>query len=125
MRLESARALKRELLTGVVAPLSTHASRARGAIALSTIVADTSAARIMLGIGARALAHVPALQRSIALGVARHEREYRLAVRVQRQSLMSSSLLEHLKEKAKGEVDIRLIGRIDKRTSGGATAVWG
>ena len=50
-----------------------------------------------------------------ALGVAPHGKEYRLAIRLQRVALRDSPIVDHLKSEAKGEVDIRMVGRIDKR----------
>jgi hypothetical protein len=47
--------------------------------------------------------------------VSPHQGEYRLAVRVQRPSLVQSPLMERLTAQAKGEVDVRIVGRIDKR----------
>ncbi|MDB4952169.1 MAG: hypothetical protein JWM27_4818 [Gemmatimonadetes bacterium] len=58
---------------------------------------------------------LPHVHRSLALGVARVGDEYQLAVRVQRSDLMGSALLEHIRRAACEEVDIRFIGRVDKR----------
>jgi hypothetical protein len=38
-----------------------------------------------------------------------------LAVRLQRAALRGSTLVEHLVQEARGEVDLRMVGRIDKR----------
>jgi hypothetical protein len=103
MRLESARGLKEELLKDVVEPFVNFARRLRGR------------GPVPLGVGARSLETVPKIPRSIALGVAPHQGEYKLAVRVQRPSLVQSPLLDRLTSQARGEVDVRLIGRIDKR----------
>ncbi|CAN5764976.1 hypothetical protein BH24ACI5_BH24ACI5_20390 [soil metagenome] len=56
----------------------------------------------------------------MALGVAPRGREYRIAIRLQRAALRDSALVEHVTKKANGEVDVRLVGRIDKR----AAAPW-
>ena len=119
MRLESAQGLKQQLLKEVVEPFVVWASRLRGKTA-STAVSGASAGSlsgrpIAFGVGARPLDTVPKIPRSVALGVARHQGEYKLAVRVQRPSLVESPLLQHLTREAKGEVDVRVIGRIDKR----------
>ena len=107
MRLESARSLKTQLLSEVVEPLAADPLRS--------------------GIGARSLASVPRVQRSLALGVAPHGKGFRLAVRVQRAALRHGALLEQLTKAAKGEIDIRVVGRIEKRpgvrrSHAGATA---
>jgi len=49
--------------------------------------------------------------------VAPHGRGYRLAIRLQRAALRESPIVEHLRKQAKGEVDIRMVGRIDKRAT--------
>lgn len=119
MRLASARDLKADLLTRLVDPFAARVSRLRrtGAIAVAAAAAfaglepdDT-----VFGIGARPFDTLPEIQRSIALGVARRGREYRLAVRVQRPSLARSPLMDRITRGAKGEVDVRIVGRIDKR----------
>lgn len=119
MRLESARSLKLELLEQVVQPLITGATRARAAGARAFagemkalgMAPDPS----LNGVGARAVSDVPEVQRSLALGVAPHGTGYRLAIRLQRPALRQSQIVEHLTRKAHGEVDVRLVGRIDKR----------
>lgn len=103
MRLESARGLKEQLLKEVVEPFVTWASRLRGG------------APTTLGVSARPLDTLPSIPRSVALGVARHQDEYKLAVRVQRPSLVQSPLMAQLTRQARGEIDVRMIGRIDKR----------
>lgn len=119
MRLESARELKDELLKDVIEPFSVRACqlRSKGAIAVSSAAAagGIEEGRTVFGIGARPFDTLPYIQRSVALGVARHQGEYRLAVRVQRPSLVQSALMERLTRQATGEVDVRLIGRVDKR----------
>jgi hypothetical protein len=98
MRLESARGLKLSLVQGVIVPLSVE-----------------GAAIGPLPVGARPVGQVPRLHRSIALGIARQGGNYRLAVRVQRPGLLAGPLVEHIVREARGEADVRLIGRIDKR----------
>lgn len=113
MRLESARDLKQELLAKIVMPLSvTGQSRA-------AMTHEASGTAAELAVGARALDRVPAIPRSIALGIAHDGKQYKLAVRIQRQGLMGSTLLEEIVRHAKGEVDVRLIGRIAKRPARG------
>jgi hypothetical protein len=119
MRLESAQGLKQQLLKEVVEPFVVWASRLRGktaSTAASAPSAGSMAGRpIAFGVSARPLDTVPKIPRSVALGVARHQGEYKLAVRVQRPSLVESPLMQHLTREAKGEVDVRIVGRIDKR----------
>jgi hypothetical protein len=55
------------------------------------------------------------VQRSVALGVSILQREFRLAVRVQRPGLMNGPLVEAIRQRAAGEVEVRMIGRLDKR----------
>jgi len=47
--------------------------------------------------------------------VTRSQGEYKLAVRIQRPSLLQSPLMDQLTRRASGEVEVRLVGRIDKR----------
>ncbi len=56
-------------------------------------------------------------QRLMALGVARgpRGRGFRLAVRLQRHSLVGRAELERLTKMAAGEVDVRFVGRVSKR----------
>ena len=126
MRLESAKALKQQLLEQVVDPISerTATVRQEGARALdySDAMPGTEGDMAFQGIGAQPLSGVPRVQRSLALGVAPHGREYRLAIRLQRVALRASPMVEHLNRQAKGEVDVRLVGRIDKRARRPRTA---
>ena len=102
MRLESARGLKAQLLKDVVEPLAlANRLGGRGAVPFA--------------IGARPLDTLPRIPRSIALGVTRSQGEYKLAVRVQRPSLLQSPLMDQLTRRASGEVEVRMVGRIDKR----------
>ena len=125
MQLESAQDLKRQLLVDVVVPFTAHANRVRsgGVRVLSEFMSELGMAveDAPFGMGARRVDTVPRVQRSVALGVAPYREGYRLAVRVQRPALRHSPMVEHFIKEARGEVDIRLIGRIDKRT--GSTPV--
>jgi len=116
MRLESAQGLKQQLLKEVVEPFVILASRLRGRGKPAAKAWGLAREPIAFGVSARPLDTVPKIPRSIALGVARQEGEYKLAVRVQRPSLVESPLMEHLTRQARGEVDVRVVGRIDKRT---------
>src|SRR5919198_4072704 len=97
MRLESAQELKQELLQQIIVPFTTTETFA---------------------VGARPLDAVPRVHRSIAIGVAPHNGEFRIAVRLQRASLVDSPIVERLTREASGEIDVRVIGRIDKRAKG-------
>jgi hypothetical protein len=68
-----------------------------------------------LAIAATAIRPAPLLQqRTIALGIVPAPKgQAKLAIRVQRQALMPDA--ERIAEKAKGEADIRYIGRVSKR----------
>jgi hypothetical protein len=114
MRLESAKDLKQQLLEQVVEPFLMRAVRAAAGKAQPHGVSEGEQ-EALLRVGARPLDKVPSLHRSLALGVARHRGEYSLAVRVQRPSLVQSALMERLSREARGEVDVRVIGRVDKR----------
>lgn len=124
MRLDSARSLKEELLSAVVAPMVAAADRARAAGANAVERAIGPSLRGVFAMSARPLESIPDVQRSVALGVAPNGKgQYRLAIRVQRQALMASDMVEHLVERAKGEADVRMIGRLDKRGARAALAV--
>ena len=112
MRLESAQALKTELLGTIVNPFALETSRVRVAGARAVARGGSSDS---FGVQARALQAVPAVHRSVAIGVAPKGREYRVAVRVQRQGLRDSPLVDRIRAEARGEVDLRVVGRIDKR----------
>lgn len=98
MRLDSVRELKAKLVAGLVTPFARTAV-STGAFAMAARPATT----------------VPQVQRSVALGVAPTGKEFRLAIRVQRPALLASPLIDRIVAQARGEVDIRMVGRIDKR----------
>ncbi|BCS35229.1 hypothetical protein TBR22_A44560 [Luteitalea sp. TBR-22] len=124
MRLDSARSLKAELLGDIIEPMVVEANRVHRAGARAVDALERlSGPDATFGIRARALDAVPAVPRSIALGVSRHDRQFRLAVRIQRPSLRHSTVVERLVARAKGEVDLRVVGRIDKRAVAARAAV--
>ena len=43
--------------------------------------------------------------------------DYKIALRVQRQSLLGSEIVEQMKTKARGEADVRYVGRVTKRAA--------
>lgn len=124
MRLDSARSLKQELLNEVVAPMAVMADRVRAAGVTAVERAIGPSLRGVFALSARSLASIPDVQRSVALGVAPSGKgQYRLAIRVQRPALMASDMVQRLVERAKGEADVRMIGRLDKRGGRRAPAV--
>ncbi len=96
MKLQSARDLKLEVFEAVVKPF-----------------AEEAAATMLKPLSVSAGSAKPRPHRSFARGIARRAGEFKLAIRVQRQSLMLGKVIEKLK--AKGEFDLRLVGRVDKR----------
>jgi hypothetical protein len=126
MRLDSVRDLKRQLLADLVAPVVAAASGLRArATTFKIAIEDTALAETRFAVGARPVDAQPQVQRSVALGVARHATGYRLAIRVQRPALLASPLVERLVRQARGEADVQLIGRIDKRMPAtAARAPW-
>jgi hypothetical protein len=131
MQIDSARQLKAGLLSDVVAPLASAANARAMAVAAQSARARRGAGRGGLGAGtlaavaehavlamsAQGIDALPELQRTIALGIAPHGKsgQYRLAVRVQRSALLSSPHIERIQKAARGEADVRYIGRIVKR----------
>lgn len=119
MHLQSARDLKQQLLSEVVAPYVARAARIEAPRARAAAAPPALAAEAVMPdpfcVSARPIETVPSIHRSVALGVARRSGDYRLAVRVQRPALMASALIDRLVMEAKGEADVRMIGRIDKR----------
>jgi S1-C subfamily serine protease len=119
MRIESVRDLKQELLSEVVVPFSRAASArpaAYGQAIRVSAVARALAESSTFAVGASPLPQITDVHRSVALGIGRRGRAYHLAVRVQRQALLESPLLEHIVTAAAGEVEVRFIGRVDKRS---------
>ena len=55
----------------------------------------------LFGIAAKPVDTVPEVQRSLALGMAPHGKEYRLAIRLQRVALRDSPIVDHLKRRRK------------------------
>lgn len=103
MELDSVRELKAAIETTVLASL-TKPSRLRA-----------------FGVPAGPMAAYHALSRTFALGVVPGRGDYRLAVRLQRRELERSATVEAIRRKARGEIDVRYIGRVIKRS--GADAI--
>jgi hypothetical protein len=119
MRLDSAQALKQQLLANIVEPFALDANKVGSvgarARAASVHVRAMMGEAVSFGVGARPFTALPQVQRSVALGVAPHAKGFRLAIRIQRPSLRDSPMVEHFTTQARGEVDLRVVGRIDKR----------
>lgn len=82
MQFESAQELKQQLLKEIVEPFSAAASRLRkvGAVAVASAAAAGGFENrpAVFGVGACPFAELPRIHRSIALGVAQHQGDYRL-----------------------------------------------
>lgn len=71
-----------------------------------------------IALAAQPLAGIEPTQRTVALGIApQAARDFRLAVRIQRRGLENSPQLQRIQEMAKGEVEVRYIGRLVKRAT--------
>jgi hypothetical protein len=102
MRLDSARGLKLSLTSSVVEPVARRA--ASGAIAMA--------------VAAQPVAAVDATFRTLAIGITPAPRsQYRIAVRVQRRALLAGPHIDEIRRKARGEVEVRYVGRIVKRAT--------
>ncbi len=100
MQLDSARHLKTLVSTTILAPLT----------------AGGEAVTRSLAVSATAIDKLPDTHPSIAVGLAPRKRnQYHLAIRCQREELMGGKEMEQITKKAKGEIDVRFIGRLRKR----------
>jgi len=71
--------------------------------------------RTAFGVASQKLSGVSQIPRSLALGVApRSKQDFRLAIRVQHRAMENSPEVELIRKQAKGEVDLRYIGRVTK-----------
>jgi hypothetical protein len=101
MRLDSVRELKQRLLEPIAAQQWSvgHEERAYS-----------------YSIPAGRATEIPLVQPTLALGVApRGDADFALAVRVQHRDLLDSHLLATIRDEARGELDIRYVGRLVKR----------
>lgn len=99
MHLDSVRELKTTLTSSILAPL-----------------AQSVTARRLLNIAAQPVSAAAGLHRAIALGIVRTGKtDYKLAVRLQRRAMESSLHLDAIHKQARGEIDVRYIGRVVKR----------
>jgi len=97
MHIDSVRELKAKIVENLVQPF-----------------AATALAKAQLALPARSLDPRKGEPRIFAIGVAPQGRDYKLAIRVQRRGLMGSPELERIARMAKGEVQVRYIGRVFK-----------
>jgi hypothetical protein len=99
MKLDNARGLKASLLTSTVRTLEApFAVRAMGVRAQSSAVVNDPL-------------------RTVALGIGRSGNQHVLAVRLQRRALINHPVVDEIRKKAKGEVDVRFVGRVVKLES--------
>ena len=99
MHIDSVRELKAECFKQHIEPLLATRGKLSG-----------------LALSARPVKLIDQPQRTIALGIGRrNENDFRLAVRLQSQALENSPEIEAIVQKAKGEADVRYIGRLVKR----------
>ncbi|SRR5712692_1695431 len=99
MHIDSVRELKVELIRKHLKPLAASPKKIAA-----------------FGLASRAVTEVEPTPRTIALGVARKGKDnFHLAVRIQNRALEGSPQLEAITKRAKGETDVRYIGRVVKR----------
>lgn len=98
MHIDSVRELKSKLLESKVEPL-----------------ADVKISAAKLGMAARSVKALKPTPRTIALGIAPRGKDYRLAVRIQNRSLGETEMVDSIRACARGEVDVRFVGRVAKR----------
>jgi hypothetical protein len=100
MNLDSVRSLKENLMASVVPAFveTAHAARAYG---LPAEPLETAAQN----------------PRAFALGVAPARKQFKLAIRIQHRALLGSPQVERITREARGEVDVRYIGRVHIRAT--------
>ncbi len=108
MELDSVRELKASVHRGLVAPLAAKGTTRR-----------------MLALSAQPIDNVAGQHRTVALGIARKSKgNFQLAIRVQRPELVDSPQVQAIVKKAKGEADVRYIGRLVKRPAVASSVPW-
>jgi len=101
VELDSVRELKASLTQAVVVPVATRAASLCYSVAAQPF--------------RNALPDFQTFHRSLALGVARRKKnDFTLAVRIQQRLLENSSEVERIRKRARGEVDVRYIGKVGK-----------
>ena len=96
MNIDNARELKSSLIGNVTASL-----------------AKPAAVR-SLGVRAKELPTANDAMRTMAIGITTKGKEHKLAIRLQRRALEDHPVLTRIREQAKGEVEIKYIGRVQK-----------
>ncbi|MFO0941760.1 MAG: hypothetical protein U0930_13470 [Pirellulales bacterium] len=96
MQLDSARELKQQFMSELGSAMASA----------NTVKSLGVRAQISTGSGEA--------MRSIALGLTQKGKQHQLAVRIQRRSMESHPILEEIKKTAKGEVDVRFVGKLLK-----------
>ncbi len=129
MRLESARDLKAEFMSRI-SPFSeavnqhvAHAvSKGHGSArgAKRGVTPLDSGFKTATAISAQSVESLPERQRTVAVGIAPHPNkkgDFRVAIRVQRAALLNSPEVLDMVARAPNEVDLRMIGRVVKRSA--------
>jgi hypothetical protein len=96
MNIDNARALKASLLTSTMKSMK----------APTTLRA--------LGVRAQAAGAEKEPIRTMAIGIARSGKQHTIAIRVQHRGLLNHPTIQDMRKKAKGEVDVRYVGRLIK-----------
>jgi hypothetical protein len=99
MRLESARALKAEMLASTVVPDAAVRIATRSAAAAAPALPEVAA------------------RRPLAFGIRGRGKDYELAVRVQAAMPGVDAILEDVRRRARGEVHVRHVGRVVKQAA--------
>lgn len=91
-------------------------ARALKATLLNRLVAEVASPAMVrtLGIRSQAVSSESEALRSIAIGIANSGQQHLLAIRVQRRMLLDHPIIDRIRKEAKGEVDVRYVGRISK-----------
>jgi hypothetical protein len=95
-----------------------HARELKTAV-LKNLTATFSLDAEVRALGIRAQESAPGQDalRTLAVGITQKGKQHRLAIRLQRRLLQDHPLLEQIRNQAKGEVDVRYVGRIQKLES--------
>ncbi len=102
MKLESARELKQEIMDSLLLPIL---ERAEGRVASSSLI-STRAMPLKQALGPF---------RGLCMGIAlKGKGNFKLALRIQSRSVEESDLVNAVRKKANGEIDVRYVGRIVK-----------
>jgi hypothetical protein len=102
MNLDSVRSLKEDLMSTIMPAFVQTLPMARA-----------------YGLPAAPLETVEHNPRAFALGVAPSKKGFKLAIRIQHRAMIESPKIEQIKRRAKGEVDVRYIGRVHVRVAPG------